>query len=118
MTRDYETMVIFRSLGTEADVAQAVSQIEEPIKKFGGRIANSTSWGRRRFTYRIGRQQEGYYQLIQFHLESGQLAEVKRAFQLNEGILRFMILTRDEKAEAEAAAAAQARTAVAATTAA
>ncbi len=111
VSRDYEVMIIFRTGGTEAEMAQAVLQLEDPIKRFGGRVGSSTSWGRRRMTYRIARQQEGYYQLVTFQLPPDQLAEVKRAFQLNEGIVRFMILSRDEKPQPAAATATVAATA-------
>ena len=106
VSRDYEVMIIFRTGGTEAEMTQAVSQLEDPIKRFGGSMGSSTSWGRRRLTHRIARQQEGYYQLLTFKLPPSQLAEVKRAFQLNEGIVRFMILSRDERPKVAAAATA------------
>ena len=102
-TRAYEAMIILKSVGGEAELAQAVSQIEEPIKRAGGRVVNSASWGRRRLTYRIGRQAEGHYQLVQFELAPGQLTEVKRALTLNEQIVRFMILSRDGAAQPAAA---------------
>ena len=53
MSQPYEALVILKALGTETDLAQAVSQMEEPIKRFGGRVDQSVSWGRRRLAYRI-----------------------------------------------------------------
>ena len=97
-------MIILKSAGTEAEMAQAVAAVEEPIKRVGGRVINSASWGRRRLTYRIGKQAEGHYQLVEFEITPGQLTEVKRALTLNEQIVRFMILSRDEAAQPAAAA--------------
>ena len=102
-TRAYEAMIILKSGGTEAEMAQAVAAAEEPIKRIG-RVINSASWGRRRLTYRIGKQAEGHYQLVEFEIAPGQLTEVKRALTLNEHIVRFMILSRDEAAQPAAAA--------------
>ena len=107
--RSYEALVIVKSTVTDAEIAQIVSQLEEPVKRFGGRIEQTTSWGRRRLAYRIGRQNEAYYHLIHFELSPEQLAEVKRTFQLNESILRFLILSRSTAQEprpAQPAAAA------------
>lgn len=96
MTRIYEALVILKALGTEADLAQAVKQLEDPIQKLGGAIATSVSWGRRRLAYRIARQVEGYYHLIQFRLPPQQLDELKRLLRLNEAIVRFLILNRTD----------------------
>ena len=97
MSQPYEALVILKALGTESDLAQAVSQMEEPIKGFGGRIDQSANWGRRRLTYRIARQQEGYYHLVTFQMEPNRLTELKRAFQLNETIVRYIILNRADQ---------------------
>ena len=97
MSQPYEALVILKALGTETDLAQAVSQMEEPIKRFGGHIDQSANWGRRRLTYRIARQQEGYYQLVTFKLAPNRLTELKRAFQLNESIVRYIILNRADQ---------------------
>ena len=94
MSRDYEALVILRALGTDADVAQAVTQVEEPIRKLGGQVDQSVSWGRRRLAYRIARQQEGHYHLLQFRLPPDHVDELKRLFRLNERIVRFLILNR------------------------
>ncbi len=105
MSRQYEAMVILKSAGTEAELAQAVTLIEEPIKRFGGRVEQSTSWGRRRLTYKINRQGEGLYHLLNFELAPDQLDEVKRLFRLNETIIRYLILNRAEQAQQVAVAA-------------
>ena len=110
--RPYEALTILKSAGTEADLAQSVKQIEESIQKLGGRIDSSASWGRRRLAYRIARQSEGVYHLVQFHVAPDQLDELKRLFRLNEHIVRFLVLNRDNHREARgpapAAAAAKA----------
>ena len=117
MTRDYEALIIVKALGTDADVARAVAQVEEPVKKLGGRIANSKPLGRRRLAYRILRQQEGHYQLLEFQLDPAQVSELKRLLRLNESVVRFLVLNREDGPAAPAAvvpagaASADARTA-------
>ena len=94
--RPYEALVLLKVIGTDAELSQAVSQIEEPIKRLGGRIDHSASWGRRRLAYRVARHVEGCYHLLQFSLEPRQLDEVKRLLSMNETIVRFLILNRAE----------------------
>ena len=98
VTRAYEALVILKAAGTEQDVARAATQLEELIKKLGGKMERSEPWGRRRLAFRIARQHEGYYQLLRFQAPPAQVAELERLFRLNETIVRFMILTEEELA--------------------
>ena len=96
MTRDYESLVIFKAAGTEQELAQQAARIEEQIKKLGGRIEHIQGMGRRRLAFRIARQTEGYYYVFRFHAPTEQVAELERLLRLNEAIVRFMILSEDE----------------------
>ncbi len=108
-TREYEALVILRIGGSEQEIAQQASQLEEPIKKMGGSIDRLQPMGRRRLAFRISRQNEGYYYLLRFHAPTESVAELERAFRLNEAIVRFMILTEEELAPLQPAAVAAGR---------
>ena len=101
MQRPYEALVIVKATGTDAEVAQLVTQAEDVIKKASAAIDASRPLGRRRLAYRIGRQNEGFYQLIEFRIDPLQVDELKRLLRLNESIVRFLILTREERAAAQ-----------------
>ena len=105
MNRPYEALVIVKSLGTEDELAKTVGRVEEAIKRLGGSIDSSRSFGRRRLAYRILRQTEGYYHLLDFQLPPEQLGELKRQFRLNETILRFLILVKSDARQLQPAAA-------------
>lgn len=94
MNREYEALLILKASGTDAELAQAVKHIEEPVRKFGGQIDTSESWGRRRLAYRIDRHVEGHYHLLRFRVDPAQLEDVKRTLRLNEAVMRFLILNR------------------------
>ena len=103
-TRDYEALVIFKTAGTDQEIARQASQLEDVIKKMGGRIDTTQAMGRRRLAFRIARQNEGHYQLYRFHAPTQQLSELERAFRLNDAIVRFMIVSAEEVSEAPATA--------------
>ena len=94
--RDYEALVIVKSVGTEQEIARQAGALEETVKKVGGTLKNSQGLGRRKFAFRISRQTEGYYFVLRFGAPTAQLAELDRLFRLNESIVRFMILTAEE----------------------
>ena len=117
VTRGYEALVILKSAGTEQEMIRQASQVEELIKKTGGRVESAQAMGRRRLAFRIARQQEGHYHLFRFHAPTERIAELERACRLHEAIVRFMIVNADEiparlpagQAGAPAAAAPSAR---------
>ena len=96
MTRSYEALVILRTAGTEQDAARQLAGLEDPIKKIGGKIQTAQSLGRRRLAFRISRQGEGVYHLLRFSAPPEQVKELERFYQLNETIVRFIILTEEE----------------------
>ena len=105
ITRGYEALIILKASGTEQEVAQSATQLEEPIKKLGGRIESAQGWGRRRLAFRIARQTEGYYYLVRFTAPTDRLSELKRLYRLNETIVRFLILSQDGQDSAKRAPA-------------
>lgn len=95
-TRSYEALIIFKTAGTEQEIARAGASLEEPIKKLGGSVDTLQSMGRRRLAFRIARQMEGYYYLLRFHLPTGQVEELERLLRLQDSIVRFMILSTED----------------------
>ena len=108
MTRDYETLVIMKAVGTEAEMSQSGGQVEDVVKKLGGSVISSKPMGRRRLAFRINRQTEGFYHLIEFALPTEQVDELKHVLRLNESVVRFLIVHRSEPMPAAAVATAAA----------
>ena len=111
--RSYEALVILRVSGTEQELAKAASKLEEPIKRMGGGVQQTQTFGRRKLAFRIARQAEGYYQLLRFQAPTQQVEALERVWRLDENILRFLIVTTEAPASAAggrtAGAAADAR---------
>jgi small subunit ribosomal protein S6 len=96
ITKDYEALFILKTTGTEQEIAQAASSLEDPIKKAGGRIDRAQTLGRRRLAFRIARQGEGVYHVLRFWAPTESVSELDRVFRLNERIVRFIILDGEE----------------------
>lgn len=109
-TGDYEALFILKSAGTDQDIEKAAAQLEDPIKKVGGGISRSQSWGKRKLAFRIAKQAEGVYHLVRFTAPTERVRELDKIFRLNDRIVRFVILTGDEvSAELPEMASATAR---------
>ena len=104
----YETIFI-------VDAALADDQIAALTEKFRSMIANAgeieavEEWGKRRLAYPINDKNEGYYVLVRFSAPTDFPKELARVYGITDGIMRTLIIKRDEAKEAanERAAAAK-----------
>jgi small subunit ribosomal protein S6 len=88
----YEGLFILDSNRYSRDAAGISGQISEMIQKLGGEVLVSRLWEERRLAYPIAGHRKGTYWLAYFKLDSNQIVTMERECQLNENILRTLIL--------------------------
>jgi small subunit ribosomal protein S6 len=93
----YEGLFIFDTNRYARDPAGVSGQIAALVQKYNGTILASRLWEERRLAYPINGQRKGTYWLTYFRLESGQLEALRRDCQINESILRELILKVDPR---------------------
>ena len=64
-----------------------------------GELGKVDVWGRRRLAYPIEDQNEGYYVLAEFKSNPAFPSELERVFGITEGILRSIVVRKEEKKE-------------------
>ena len=112
----YEGMFIV-SLANGEEAAKAT------VNKFTGLVANNAEvirideWGKRRFAYPINDMNDGYYTVVTFKSEGDFPAEWQRLMNIDESVLRAMVIRLDDAVAAAAAAAPVAEEAAAEATA-
>jgi small subunit ribosomal protein S6 len=85
-------MFILDSNRYARDAASTVAQIPSSVEQLGGKMLASRLWEERRLAYPIKGHRKGTYWLTYFRLDGDQLTNLSRQFQLNEGILRNLVL--------------------------
>jgi small subunit ribosomal protein S6 len=93
----YEGMFILDSNRFGRDPDGVSGQLTATIEKFGGEILVSRLWEERRLAYPIKGQRKGIYWLIYFRLDGQQLSLMRRQFEINEGLIRFLMLKIDPR---------------------
>ena len=110
--RMYETTFIVNASLDDSQVDAVIGRVQDTITKNGGTVTALTKWGRKRLAYSISKKTNGFYVNIEFKAPSTLPGTLERAFQLDEMILRSLMITLDPKAlQARAAAAAAAASA-------
>ncbi|MBR6709747.1 MAG: 30S ribosomal protein S6 [Clostridia bacterium] len=109
----YETLfIVDPTIGEDAAKA-AIEKFTALIADIGT-ISEINEWGKRRLAYPINDINEGYYVVVTFKSAPEFPAELERLFNINDAIMRSIVVKLDEKVLAKAAAAAAAREAAAA----
>lgn len=95
----YEFFLVLSSKLGEEKIEATVKKFEELIPK-NGELKSVDKWGRRKFAYPINKETEGEY--ILFNFESGTQfpMELDRISRITEGVLRALIVKKDEREEA------------------
>ena len=94
--RDYELVIIITPEFEEAATADIVDKVKSWITENGGSIESLEEWGRQKFAYMIRNHKEGQYFLFNLKMEPSAIATLERNFNLQESILRFLIVSRDD----------------------
>ena len=96
-TNVYEGMFLLDSNRYARDPNGVSNEIDQIVKKCGGKILVSRLWSEQRLAYPIEGHRKGTYWLTYFKLDSLQQPALNRACQLNDSILRNLILKVDHR---------------------
>jgi small subunit ribosomal protein S6 len=88
----YECMFILDSNKYARDPAGVSGQIPAMLEKCGGQILANRLWNEQKLAYPIKNQRKGTYWLTYVRMDSQNLVAFNRACQLNENILRHLVL--------------------------
>jgi len=95
--RIYEELFIVRPNATDEEIDPLVEQLRQVITSRGGAVDKSDKWGVRKLAYRLQKQTEGYYILLQFSATPETVKEVERRLRVSDLVLKFITVRIDEK---------------------
>ena len=77
--------------------ATAVATTVQSFISSKGTILKADPWGRRRMAYPINKKQDGYYWVIAFECEPGEVDALKQQLRVNENVIRWMVTRPEHK---------------------
>ncbi len=94
--KEYEGVFIIDPEAGEDGAEIAIAKIEKIISKHKGKIKKKEKLEERSFAYEIKKKRKGYYFSIDFNAPSKAIAELRKSYNLEDSILRHLILCKDE----------------------
>ena len=77
--------------------AMAIAATVQSFISSKGTILKADPWGRRRMAYPINKKQDGYYWVIAFECEPGEVDALKQQLRVNENVIRWMVTRPEHK---------------------
>ena len=100
----YESLFIV-DLTNGEEAAKATVNKFTTLMAENGEIVDLADWGKRRLAYPINDMNEGYYTVVTFKAEASFPSELERLFNIDESIMRSIVLRLEYEAVAKPAAA-------------
>ena len=92
---NYEAVYILKPDLSEEQIAALVERFKSVVEA-NGTVSEVNEWGKRRLAYPIQDLMEGYYVLMTFTAGAAVPAELDRIFRITDGVMRSMIVCKDE----------------------
>lgn len=96
VVNSYETLFVVNPTLAEDDLKAAVDKFTALIAE-NGTVVEIDEWGKRRLAYPINDINEGYYVLVNFTSESSFPAELERRYNIDENIMRGIVIRLETK---------------------
>ena len=109
----YESLFIVDLSNGEEAAKATVTKFTDLIAK-NGEIVDVADWGKRRLAYPINDMNEGYYTVVTFKAEPSFPVELERLYNIDESVMRNIVLKLDHEPVAKAAEAVEAAEEIAA----
>ena len=96
----YESLFIVDYSNGEEAAKETVTKFTSLIAE-NGEIIDIADWGKRRLAYPINDMNEGYYTVVTFKAPASFIAELDRLFNIDEAIMRKLIIRLEHEPTAK-----------------
>lgn len=96
MVREYEATFIFKPDLEENTHKALLERVKNIVTDNNGEIVEIDDWGSRKLAYEIKDYRTGYYYMMTFSGEADLLDELERNFKIIDGVLRYLIIKKDD----------------------
>jgi small subunit ribosomal protein S6 len=107
--RHYETLFVINPDLSEEDTNQLIEKFSGVLSKGGADILKTDLWGRRRLAYPIKKFNKGFYVVLEYGSDPEAVTEMERLFRIDEKILRFLTVKKNNIFDPQALALAEAK---------
>ncbi len=94
---NYELMLVLEGQIPEDLVREVINKVHKSIKEAGGNVTLEDFWGRRKLAYKIGNQEHGFYDVLNFQLPGESIKKIENDIKLIGEVIRYLVIKKQEK---------------------
>lgn len=98
----YETMYLLGSDVNDVDRNALSAKLQKLITDASGSVVEVNPWPLQKLAYRVKKNNQGYYTVIEFGAPGAVLANITRELRLDDRVLKFVSLKKADKFDFEA----------------
>ena len=88
---EYELALIIKPSIDDSEIKKCITAIEKEITKANGKIQSKDDWGKRKLSYKISKEDTGYYYFIKFSLDAQLVEKLEKYLSLETRVLRYLL---------------------------
>ncbi|NLW52280.1 MAG: 30S ribosomal protein S6 [Tissierellia bacterium] len=92
--KNYEMIVVFKPNLEEEVRNSGLERLYEAINA-NGTVGEVGDWGQKKLAYEINYIKEGHYYLVNFQADPSVITEVERRSQIQDSIIRYMVISKE-----------------------
>ena len=95
-TKTYESMVLLDNALVREDWKKAKAAVTDTLQKHGATVSTCRRFDEKKLAYPVKGRNRGTFVICYFTLEKETMADIRRDWELNEKVLRSLILRVEE----------------------
>lgn len=95
----YELTVLIHP-DLETDIEAPLTVVRELVAKTGGSVTSEDNWGKKKLAYAINRENFAVYVYMELELPAEAPLTISNALNINDQVLRYLLVKFDEKGRA------------------
>ena len=105
--RHYETFYLLHPDLSDEERTAISEKLQQVIISGHGEIVKIDPWPLQKLAYRVQKQPQGYYVLMEYGASAESISELTRRLRLDEGVMKFVTTKINHEFDAEALAKAR-----------
>lgn len=93
----YENIVILDASLPDEEINASLSKIQDLITGSGGEVLKVESWGRRKLSYEIKKQNKGMYALLIYQTPPATIKKLEEFYKVFDPVIKYMVIKLGRK---------------------
>ncbi len=101
--RHYETFYLLQPNLNEEERSSISEKLQTIITERKGQVVSVDPWPLQKLAYKVQKQTQGYYVLMEYGATADTISELERNLRLDEAVMKFITVKKSDSFDPEAA---------------